>query len=347
MKINRTLLYNVVGASVFLALPLVLSPRPQHEAIFTMNIPMVRNLLASLGMLGFFYINYYGLIPAFYFKRKYVLYLLLICLSFIVVIYLPSLLTGRVGMPPMNGTNDFEPKPPGPRGPFNSSFLNEVQHNIVLFVAVVLFSLLLRVQGRLLKIEIGKQQDELVYLKAQMNPHFLFNTLNGIYALALREKAQLTAATMLKLSGIMRYVVTESAHTFVQLEREVSYINDYIELQKIRLPKNTTLSYSFVGTTLGVEIAPHNLMPFIENAFKYGVSPETDSRISILLQLEEGIITLNVENDKVHLHNPVEASGKGIENTKARLQLLYPGKHTLKINEDDKNFKITLIINLL
>ncbi len=308
---------------------------------------MVRNLLASLGMLGFFYLNYYGLIPAFYFKRKYALYLLLICLAFIVVIYLPSLLTGQMKPPPMNGSPDFQHRPPGPPGPFNSSFLNEAQHNIVLFVAVVLFSLLLRVQGRLLKIEIGKQQDELVYLKAQMNPHFLFNTLNGIYALALRERAQLTAATMLKLSGIMRYVVTESAHTFVPLEKEISYINDYIELQKIRLPQNTTLSYSFIGSTLGVEIAPHNLMPFIENAFKYGVSPETDSIISILIRLEEGTITLHVDNNKVPLLNLSEASGKGIENTKARLQLLYPGKHVLAIDEDEKNFKVILTINLL
>lgn len=298
-------------------------------------------------MLGFFYLNYYGLIPAFYFKHKYALYLLLICLAFIIVIYLPSLLTGRIEVPPINSPNNYGLKPPGPRGPFNSSFLNEVQHNIVLFVAVALFSLLLRVQSRLLKIEIGKQKDELVYLKAQMNPHFLFNTLNGIYALALREKAQLTAATMLKLSGIMRYVVTESTQTFVPLEREINYINDYIELQKIRLPKSTTLNYSFIGSALGFEIAPHNLMPFIENAFKYGVSPETDSSISILLQLEEGILTLCVENDKVALHNPVDASGKGIENTKARLQLLYPGKHSLKIDENDKNFKLTLTVNLL
>lgn len=370
MKIKQKTVYHILGAIAFLTIPVLLVPRPPQEPMRFFGTPLVRDFLASVCMLGFFYLNYYYLIPKFYFGRRYIVYIAIVLLAFVFVVYVPAWIIDQSGVEalkpaPMEFRNPNFPAPqftpPGPREFTNPDFPNtqfrppvpnrtffvQVRHHIVLFAAVILFSLWLRVQNRLLNIEIGKQSDELNYLKAQMNPHFLFNTLNGIYALAIRERAQLTGTAMLKLSGIMRYIVTESVNTFVLLEKEIAYVNDYIELQKMRMPDRAKLNYQVTGATAGLRIAPHNLMPFIENAFKYGVNPEQDSVVSILIQTESDKLTLRVENTKVRLQNGHELkSGKGIENTKLRLQLLYPERHTLAITESDSNYHVHLTLML-
>ncbi len=133
----------------------------------------------------------------------------------------------------------------------------------------------------------------------------------------------------------------------VDLEKEISYINDYIELQKLRLDKRVQLAFEVVGSTEGKRIAPLILVPFIENAFKYGVNPDEDSNIKIRIEIVYGELTLHVVNNKVKVSmSPFEKSGKGIENTKLRLKLLYPSQYFLDISEDEKIFRVHLIIQL-
>lgn len=199
-----------------------------------------------------------------------------------------------------------------------------------------------------MRTEEAKHKAELIALKGQINPHFLFNTLNGLYGLAVRDKSTSTATGILKLSGMMRYVVSETGNGFVSLEKELSYINDYIELQKLRLDKRIRLSYKVTGMINKQQLAPLTLMPFIENAFKHGVNPDDDSNINILIELDEREIRLTVENNKVKVAlAPHEKSGKGIENTKSRLNLLYPSRHFLIIDEDEKTFRVQLTIQLI
>lgn len=245
-------------------------------------------------------------------------------------------------MPDRNISTATE-KPPMP------PISDHISHTLFLFLAGLFVSMYIKVNSQLKQTQQEKINAELSYLKAQINPHFLFNTLNSIYALAIKEDAEQTAKSMLTLSGMMRYVVTEASSDFVPLEKEIKYIDDYIALQRLRLDKGVKLHYSVTGQANGNKIVPIMLIPFIENAFKYGVNPDEDSNILIFIELNENSIHLIVENNKVTTAKSIEAanSGYGIENTKSRLQLLYPNKHTLLISEDDKQYTVHLSIFLL
>jgi len=215
------------------------------------------------------------------------------------------------------------------------------------FFMVLILSAMIRINNRLRQSEKEKVNAELSYLKAQINPHFLFNTLNSIYSSAIEENADNTATAVVKLSGMMRYVISETHHNFVSLEKEINYITDYIELQKIRLGNTANLQYKVTGSTAGKKIAPLILISFIENAFKHGVNPEEKSGITIDIEIKDGYLQMMVSNAKVKTVNGNSfKSNIGLENTRGRLQLLYPSKHDLEIKEDEKEFIVLLKINL-
>jgi len=164
---------------------------------------------------------------------------------------------------------------------------------------VLTISFLIKLNQRLDTIKEEKQIAEISYLKAQINPHFLFNTLNSLYALTL-EKSKEAPNAVLKLSSIMRYVVTESNQDFVPLEKEINYIKDYIDLQKLRIDKDANLKISIEGESKGKIIAPLIVIPFIENAFKYGINPDENSFIDIKIKIDSDNFLLNVKNSIVN-----------------------------------------------
>jgi sensor histidine kinase YesM len=191
-----------------------------------------------------------------------------------------------------------------------------------------------------------KLKAELSYFKAQINPHFLFNTLNTIYSLAI-QKAGNTAEAVVKLSGMMRYVLSDASHDYVALEKEIGYISDYIELQKIRFGETVRIDYQPCDPDSGKSIAPLVLIPFIENAFKFGVNPGEDSFIGITISLSGDELHLKVFNNKVNGSQETETTGGlGIVNAKHRLDLLYPEKHKLIIEDKETEFTVDLYINL-
>lgn len=341
---RKSVYWHILGSISFLVIPILISQRPPGAQFI--SEPTFRDILANSIMLVIFYINYYLLIPKLYFQKKHLGYAVALIIGLLVISLLPSLLTGFIRL-----------QPPGPPPfPFrggnmpvrqDATFFMHIQHNISLYGVIILSSLLLRIRTRLFETEGLKQQAEIGSLKSRINPHFLFNTLNNIYALALREKAQATASSLLKLSGMMRYVVTDTAEEFVPLEKEINYTNDYIELQRMRLTETTQLSYTVSGSTQNKKIAPVILMPFIENAFKHGVNPNQQANIQITIAMTGDWLTLTVENQKVTPNNdPHVKSGVGIENTKERLTLLYPKKYSLTINEDSVKYSVQLILQL-
>jgi hypothetical protein len=343
-KVRRVVLH-IAGSIMFLSIPFLIGPeRINNLSDIFQGRNLTREVFGFSLILGFFYVNYFLLIPSLYFNKRYIIYIVILIVFFLGVVKIPQIIVpilDQVHIDP--GGFSGKPGPPGPH-PANLFFM--WSHNLFVFLAVCFFSLVRQSNYRLKQTEKEKLSSELQYLRAQINPHFLFNTLNSIYSLAI-EKSEYTSTAVVKLSGMMRYVISETDHDFVSLEKEISYISDYIELQKIRIDSTTEVSFKTSGIESEKKIAPLILIPFIENAFKYGVSPEEKSRIYVRIDIFGNEISMNVENDKVY--SPVdseEKSGMGIENSKMRLQLLYPARHTLTIKENDHEFVVNLTIQL-
>jgi len=196
------------------------------------------------------------------------------------------------------------------------------------------------------KIREEKLSSEISYLKAQINPHFLFNTLNSIYSLAI-QKSDLAPIAVVKLSAIMRYVTSDAQKDKVSLEKELNYMLDYIDLQKMRFGETLNLNYKVNGSWANKQIAPLLLVPFVENAFKYGVNPEKESSVNIEVTIEGMNLIMQVDNAILNMKRDDQyEGGLGLENTKNRLQLLYPGKHVLRITETQTDFSLYLKIDL-
>jgi sensor histidine kinase YesM len=187
---------------------------------------------------------------------------------------------------------------------------------------------------------------QIASLKSQINPHFLFNTLNNIYATAIDTSPK--AADMVdKLSEMMRYTMKDTQMDYILLEDEINYINNFIELQKIRLDRSVKLEYNKLENIPALHIAPMLLIPIVENAFKHGVNSEQKSHIKIAMSVNKTELQMVVVNNKVSIQKEIsERSGLGITNTWHRLNLIYPSKHLMVINETEKEFSVSLHINL-
>ena len=230
--------------------------------------------------------------------------------------------------------------------PHENRFFFHIEHNFTKFFLVFILSLLLRINDQLKRTQKEKMGAEISYLRAQINPHFLFNTLNSIYSMAI-AKSDNTPTAVVKLSAMMRYAITEAHRDFVPLEKEIGYISDYVDLQKFRLGNTVKLSHRVTGNASGKMIAPLILISIVENAFKYGVNPEENSSILVDLTVHEYFLVFLVRNNKVRTNvDSNEKSGIGIENTKSRLNLLYPGKYKFEITENPVDYSVLLTLQL-
>lgn len=182
-------------------------------------------------------------------------------------------------------------------------------------------------------------------LKAKINPHFLFNTLNNIDVLI--EKDATTASVYLKkLSDILRFTLYESPSDTIPLKRELDYILQYIDLQKIRTSNPHFVTVDFSGAKNEAEIAPMLFIPFIENAFKYSTNKKIDNAIVINIATQANTITFNCNNVYDANEQITGEGGLGLTIMKERLQLLYPGKHQLEINKTAERFIVNLTITI-
>ncbi len=187
---------------------------------------------------------------------------------------------------------------------------------------------------------------ELSFLKSQVHPHFLFNTLNNLYALTLIKSEQ-TPDIVLKLSGLLDYMIYKSNDKFVPLEKEIEIIEGYIDLEKMRYNERLELKYDINGETNGHQIAPLILLPFIENSFKHGAGNDrSNPKISIKLNTYKEYLHLNVVNSiKVEAKKDESLSkGIGLKNVRRRLALIYPDAHNLQIDQTENQFEINLKI---
>jgi len=200
-----------------------------------------------------------------------------------------------------------------------------------------------------LKIELGQASADLSFLRSQINPHFLFNILNTLYGLALQENAERTASGIQKLGDMMRFMLHENNQDRILLAREIEYLRNYIDLQQLRTASTPgiTVECDIQDALEGTYIAPMLLIPFVENAFKHGISLQEKSWIKISLYESDQRLYFDVHNS---IHRKAEAdpershSGVGLENVKQRLAMLYAGNHELVIRETTQEFFVHLTL---
>ncbi len=327
-----------------------------------------RDLITYILLLGVFYSNYFIFVPGYFLTRKFGLFLITTVVSFAIIVVVPALTSGhdaprdkkelQSNLPPPTrfdqdqSRNKQTPPPaecvdrPHQPGRDRPPLLHQIERNLFRFAIVLAIAILLRVSARLKQAQRDKLDAELSYLKAQINPHFLFNTLNSIYSLAI-TRSDLTATSILKLSEMMRYVTTEAHSELVALEKEINYVSNYIELQRIRLGQTVRIEYSVTGEAGQKKIAPLLLIPFVENAFKYGVNPEEDGIVTVKIEITQQLLKMFVGNKIVTIDYLDEyKSGHGMNNVTQRLQMGYPGKHKLNVVREEKDYKVNLEIEL-
>jgi hypothetical protein len=199
------------------------------------------------------------------------------------------------------------------------------------------------------KSEIMQLSTENKFLRSQVNPHFLFNTLNNLFSMAQGKGNDELADGISKLSGMMRYMIYESNEERVPLKQEIEYLQNCIVLNKLRYADDEVkVRFDYPGKTEGIFVAPMMLIPFIENAFKHGVSIGVSSQIDISISLTDKLLLFSCENTNYSFIKKMEMeiSGIGLGNVKRRLELVYPGKHRLQINDEGGEFMVKLEIDL-
>lgn len=221
---------------------------------------------------------------------------------------------------------------------------------MVLAVVIKWFKYWYKDQKRTQQLEQEKLQAELKFLKAQVHPHFLFNTLNNLYALTLKQ-SQDAPEVVLKLSDLLDYMLYECNADWVPLRKEIKLVEDYISLEKIRYGKRLEVSFDIRGEVEDKMIAPMLILPFVENSFKHGVSEELhQSWVSIDLAIRKESLTLKVENSKSKNGGNEDRfdykKGIGLKNVRRRLDLLYEDGHDLNILDSEESFLVVLKLNL-
>ncbi|PQJ13091.1 hypothetical protein CJD36_004930 [Flavipsychrobacter stenotrophus] len=279
--------------------------------------------------IALFYFSYFKAVPSYYVYRKFIFLAVYVFTAFTVFLMINYLFK------PFSHSHHHQSSILGP------------SYNLFMFIICLISSFAMRTYTNWRSVYEEKLNAEISFLKAQINPHFLFNTLNSIYSLTITKSDDAPEA-VLKLSGMMRYAVSDTGNRYVSLEKELDYILNYIELQKLRLDKNIIFNYSITGSAFGKKLAPFVLIPFIENAFKHGVNAEQESNININIEIAEASMQMQVWNRKVTIYKSEENStGTGIINTRTRLQMLYPGKHVLTIHDRETDFSVLLKIDLV
>lgn len=310
--------------------------RKQDGSVY---LPLIWSTIFNLSL---FYFNSLYLIPRFISKQRYKIYLLYVIVLYLSIVLLNSAFDHFYSISLFS--TEKEP------------FLAEITLNTGSKIFILSLSLGYGLTKNWINSEKIRQQlakdklvTELKYLKAQINPHFLFNTLNMAYASAIKHADNPTADIIEKLSALMRYVLYEGNQDEVPLAKEINYIDNYVNLQLQRLSPEiiSNIKYEVNGNWLKNKIAPMILMPFIENVFKHGVILSKTPVISIQIFFTSNTLMLKTKNLKSSYYSAQKPeSGIGLRNARERLELLYPNKHKLQITETGNIFQVNLELQL-
>lgn len=301
---------------------------------------LLRNLANCLVLMPLVYFNLYFLVDTFLFKEKYFQYAGIV----ILLIAITSPLRAYID-------NTFRFNNNNPLVMYSPAHYGTIVLSSVIMLGVTTTLKLLEewyekkeVAATLTSL---KLEAELRFLKAQVNPHFLFNVLNNIYTLTYLE-GKVAAPQILKLSGLMRYMLYESNEALVPLAKELEYINNYLDLQQLKNENKNKVQFKLIGDPAAIKIAPLLFIPFFENAFKHGdVLNTTDGFLRAEINISQNYLKFNIENSIAPPESRKDKTGGiGLENVKKRLDLLYPEKFVLDIFTRDNVFFVHLTIDL-
>ena len=301
-----------------------------------------------------FYLGYLWLVPRFFVQRKFLIYIGILLGLIVATHFISNFIESEFLYDPVDGERfraamkTFTGKDVPYRGPNAFGFINHFFSSVLLSgfaVGLGLMDQLKRNEKKQKELEKEKLNSELAFLKNQVSPHFFFNTLNNIYSL-IGIDGPTAQESVLKLSKLMRYLLYESEHGETRMSHEIDFMNNYIDLMKLRLNSKVKLQIDFPQDFTDFPIAPLLFVPFIENAFKHGVSYREHSFIHIRMKINQDQIVFVSENSKGKSTQTedLQHSGIGLENVRKRLALLFQGQHELKIENMESVFRVELII---
>ena len=291
------------------------------------------------------YLVMYVLLPQFLYKRKYLSFFSLFGASAVVFSTIDWFVIERFALSYYY---------PNTQAILSISFTYHILIGIIhIYPIVIAASAVKIVQLWFTNLETTKQLEkdkieaELKFLKAQINPHFLFNTLNNLYALTLKKSDE-APRVVLKLSELLDYMLYEGSSNMVSIDNEVKHLQSYIELEKLRYGTRLTFEQHYEGNFNGKYIAPMIIIPFIENSFKHGASSNCPKpTIKLSLKISNNQLEFNLFNNKgIRSTNKTSSEGIGLNNVKRRLELQYQGAYDLKIDEQEDSYSVKLKINL-
>ncbi len=325
---------------IWIALLFILAMPFNPAMSFSLILPLIIPVYLHL----FFLEKYYS-------QRKYFWYFFLTLATIIIFGVLAEELANSLGLRTrIRYINE-------PINPFKSSyyintfFINAGYNPALAIIVSTVFRYFRQRQlFQLQQLREQKTRAELDLLKNQVNPHFLFNTLNTLFSMASVKEDDDTAKGIAQLSELMRYMLYDARVEHIKLEKEISHIQNFIDLQELRFSDGDSLNIEFniPESIKPYTIPPMLLIPFIENAFKHGFSVKNKNIIKIDLMIYDNYLNFKVFNTVRKKQKKLQPghSGIGIENVKKRLELLYPGTHTLNINESEHHFEIFLKLPL-
>lgn len=298
-----------------------------------------------------FYVGYLWLVPRFFLQERKTVYFIIL-IGFILLMYLVTYLINDILLfDPVQDAKFqevFKQLNEGPKGrpPFKAfGFFNHLVASILISgfaMGLAVMEKLKENEEKQKELEKEKLNSELAFLKNQVSPHFFFNTLNNIYSL-IGIDGPTAQDSVLKLSKLMRYLLYESENGETQMSHEIDFMNNYIDLMKLRLSPKVELQIDFPKDFSDFSISPLLFVPFIENAFKHGVSYREHSFIHIRMKIENEKINFVARNSLgKSSQEDMQHSGIGLENVKKRLNLLFPEKHELLVRKSDKEFTVEL-----
>ncbi|MGW9686273.1 sensor histidine kinase [Flagellimonas sp. 2504JD1-5] len=324
-SLRNTLLINI-GAFVLVLMLELLGGWMLVDKYDTLYSFYLWGLSFTISIMTVIWINHFILIPYFFDKKKYFLYVFLL-----------------IGAIFLGVSIKIYPK-------FSWIGITKMSSFLIYTTGTGMAAFFLRrsvlMQRQKEEKEKLQKDMELNYLKEQVNPHFLFNALNSIYALS-RQRSSETPDVVMQLSDLVRYQLESSKKDTVLLKEELEFIENYLLLEEKRLSKRCTIEFSIDGDVLGLKIPPMLLIPFVENAVKHGAhSTNEQSEITVVAAIKSAVFHFQITNSKPSNYTTLDRKGLGLENVRRRLNLLYPNSHTLEIKDTEKAYYVNLSIDL-